>query len=193
MKFQDAQKLVIKYLDSNSFKNREDAQTTINAIPLLKTINSKGFITEDSQQGINSSGYNSSSKLYYTIKERAYVNGFMKTKNAKKFISWINNYTDKIAFIVYQVDNDIDFSILPFITVTVSATGKNKNELTNFISNTRIRTVLPEKDITFLKKNYKLNMTDSIEYISVIDPVYGRKATNVKGLITSIIDGLSQL
>jgi hypothetical protein len=193
MKFQDAQKFVIKYLDSDSFKNREDAQTTINAISLLKTINSKGFITENSQQGINSDGYNSLSELYYIIKERAYVNGFMKTQNAKKFTSWINTYTDKIAFIIYKTDSDIDFSELPFVPVTISASGINKKELTNFIPVTKIRTVLPESDIKFLKKKSKLNLKESIEYISVIDPIYGRKSTNSKGLFTDIISGLSQL
>ncbi len=193
MKFKDAQKFVIEYLDSDSFKNREDVQTTIRAVPLLKTINSKGFITQDSQQGINSSGYNSSSELYYSIKERAYVNGFMKRKNAEEFISWMNTYTDKIAFIIYQVDNNIDFSVLPFIPVTVSATGNNKNELTHFVQKTRIRTVLPENDIKFLKKMSKLNLTEPIEYISVIDPVYGRKATSKNGLLSNITDGLSFL
>jgi hypothetical protein len=193
MKFQDAQKFVIKYLESDSFKNREDAQDTIIAIPLLKTINTKGFITQDSQQGINSSGYNSSTGLYYSMKERAYVNGFMKQKDTQKFISWMNTYTDKIAFIVYQVDNDIDFSILPFIPVTVSATGKNKNELNHFVPNTRIRTILPENDIKFLKKTSKLSLKEQIDYISVIDPVYGRKAMNKNGLLSDIIFGLTQL
>lgn len=193
MKFKDAQKFVIKYLESDSFKNREDAETTINTIPLLKTINNNGFITENSQQGINSSGYNSSTGLYYSIKERAYISGFMKTQHAVKFTSWINTHTDKVAFIIYQVNKNVDFSKLPFIPVTVTANGKDKSDLTNFKPYTKIRTVLPENDITFLKKNSKLNLNESIEYISVIDPVYGRKSTNKNGLISDVIHGLSYL
>ena len=97
MKFKDASKKMIKYLKSNKFKTREDAQDTQKSINILCKINSK-YITYDSQEGKKQT-YNK--KPY---KERAYIIGFMESKNAVKYMDKIND-TDKVAIIVYNIDD----------------------------------------------------------------------------------------
>lgn len=56
MRFAAAQKQTLDYLSSAEFKEREDAQTTVSSLPILKKIVEKGFVTDNSQEGIINSG-----------------------------------------------------------------------------------------------------------------------------------------
>ena len=106
MKFDEAIKHSIDYLNSSEFRNREDAQTTIKSIPLIIKINSMGFLTDNSQEGLILKGYNPDSKNYYEIKERAYISGFMKKENGLELINWINMNTEMTAFEVLNEPTD---------------------------------------------------------------------------------------
>lgn len=193
MKFIEVQKATIKYLESDEFKNREDAQTSIKIIPLLQKINSMGFITDDSQQGLISKGFNEITKNYYEIRERAYVTGFMKSVKAELLTKWINTYTDKVALIVFENNTKKEFNNFPPIPVTVQASNKNKIKLKEFKPCTQLRTVLPDETINGLKETIKLSKSENVEYIVIFDPVYGRHSKNKGGLYESVIKGLKAI
>ncbi len=198
MKFEEATKESIKYLKSDAFKNREDAEDTIPQVHHLIKINELGFLTTDSQQGRNYSGFNEDNGKYYEIRERAYINGFMKREDALKFIEYLNSYTDKIAFFIYNQSGkefeDIfykqDPKLIPSIPVTVSSSAKTKKDLTKFYSHTKIPTIFPESLYNFEKKQKHLNKSEDVLIVCVIDSVYGRKAPSLKGLYNDIYHAL---
>ena len=63
MKFADAQKKMISVLESSDFASREDAQDTLKSLPILVKIIQEGLITDNSQEGTISKGYNADTKL----------------------------------------------------------------------------------------------------------------------------------
>jgi hypothetical protein len=193
--FENALNQTIEYLSSDEFKSREDAQTTLPAIKDLQEVNRKGYLTVDSQQGVIEKGQNSESNhLYsnhfYEIRERAYLDGFMKKEQAYKFIDWLNTYTDKIAFQTYAVpgkefekvfNQRLDGRI-PTIPVTVSASTLNKDEtLTKFTPYTAIPTILPKYGVELEKKDAHIKASENVIMVVVIDPIYGRHAMSTPG------------
>lgn len=186
MKFSDARQRMIKYLQSEDFTSREDAQTT-NTDNLIQ-INKKGFLTENSQEGILHSGFNKDTQKYFLIKERAYVTGFMKNSEVEEFVNRINNTTDKVAFsIIPSVKEESSF-----ITVTVSASAESKAKLktTPLTPATKLFTSLPDEVLKSIKKSVHINQTEAVSLVAVFDPVYGRKATSVKGVFKDILNHL---
>lgn len=193
MTFSIAKQNMLKYLDSDNFKKREDADDTISSIPLLKKIISFDLITFNSQEGTIKNGYNEQSKKYYIIEERAYVIGFMKTNKAYEFINMINSKTDKIAFII-SINTSKKFSKrfmdgtlkVPNITVTTSGSSKRKNDI-KLKPFTNIYTVLPKSILDQDKKTVGVNKINDIECVVCIDTKYGRSARSTDGLYTDII------
>jgi hypothetical protein len=92
MKFTDAVKEMIKYLDSDEFRDREDAENTNRSLKFIKKINKKQYLTFDSQEGILDKKYN--------IHERAYIIGFMKKSHAIKYNKNLNSNYNKVAVII---------------------------------------------------------------------------------------------
>ena len=193
MKFADAIKKSIAYLSSDEFKEREDADTTIASIPTLIKINKGGFLTDNSQEGLVLRGKNPETKKTYVIKERAYVSGFMPHAVATKFVEQINTFSDKVAFIIYSnpspafekafMGGPVDK--LPKVTLTISSSGG-----TPFKEVTKIFTVLPTKIVNFQKEAVHLNTSESVDYVQVFDPQYGRKASAPNGLYKAILAAL---
>jgi len=198
MKFADAQNKMIEYLNSKEFKDREDAQDTKSSVAILKQIIKAGIITTGSQEGSISTGFNPDSKLYYRIEERAFITGFMKLEKAHVCMNYINTYTDKVGCILRSEPSkefekeffEGDTKALSSIPVTVSGTSKNNTIIKVLEPFTRLQTVLPSSLIDFLKKEAHLNKTDSCVFVTVFDPVYGRKATKKDGLYKAILDAL---
>lgn len=201
MKFIDAQKRMITYLSSDEFKIREDADDTQGSIPILKKIIQKGYITDNSQEGSIINGYNPDSKHYYHIEERAYVTGFMKQEKARQFVDWINTYTDKVAIIIHNEPSkefetlfyEGDVKAIPSIPVTVSGSSKTKIKIKDLYPHSKLITILPTKTIDFERKQVHINKSESIEYVQVFDPKYGRKAAGTNGLYGDIIKGLDSI
>ena len=195
MKFINAQTKIIKYLKSSDFSNREDAQDTIPSIPILEKIISNGFISEGSQEGIYKSGYNAKTKMYYKIKERAYLSGFMKRDKARKFVERLNTETNKIAFIV-QIDSSDAFNKLFYegvpeavssIPVTVENSATIKSGIKSLYPFSKIKLVIPLQAFNFMKKLAYLDKRNRVEYVVCIDAVYCRRASSVNGLYKDVL------
>ena len=197
MRFSTYQKHTIEYLQSEDFQTREDAGHIPGSIENLIEINKKGFVTDNSQEGLHITGYNPDSKKYYSIKERAYVVGTMKEEDAYAFVKLINTYTDKVAFIVRN-DPSKEYEKLyfetknptPTIAVTVSGTSsKSVADVDTYTAFTALQTTLPSMGMS---KEFK-SIQDKVEYVAVFDPVYCRKSTHKNGLHKDILDALKKI
>ena len=199
MKFADAQRKMIEYLNSKEFKDREDAEDTKSSVAILKQIIKGGIITNQSQEGSVTSGFNPDSKLYYRIEERAFITGFMTLKKAHVCMKYINTYTDKVGFILRSEPSkefekeffEGDTKAMSSIPVTVSGTSKTNTIIKVLEPVTRLQTILPSSVIDSLKKESHLNKTDSCVFVTVFDPVYGHKATSKAGLYKAVLDALN--
>jgi hypothetical protein len=200
MKFTDAQTKLIEYLSSSDFLHREDTHDTIASIPILENIIKGGFLTENSQEGMCKSGYNTETKRYYRIEERAYLSGFIKRENARKFVEQFNTETDKIAFII-QIDSTKAFDTLFYkepsavssIPVTVSNSATTRSGIKSLYPDSSVKLVWPIRTLNAIKQSVYLNKGEAVEYVVCIDPMYCRKGTSVKGLYKDILKLLAKL
>lgn len=202
MKFEEAIKHSIEYLKSSEFRDREDAQTTIKSLPILIKINSDGFLTDNSQEGMIIKGYNPDTKTYYEIKERSYITGFLKKEQGHALIHWINMNTEMTAFEVLNEPTDFfenlymkdSIQYIPNIIVTASRSSKVKEELSKvaFSKNTQLIVALPEIIMNNLKKQLKIDKSEKTIYINIFDAKYGRRASSKDGLFHAVLKGLSQ-
>jgi len=198
MKFADAQRKMIQYLDSNEFKEREDAQDTLSSVAILQEIIKGGLITTGSQEGLISTGFNPDSKRYYRNEERAHILGFMKLEKAHVCMNYINTYTDKIGFIIRSEPSkefekeffEGDTKTLSSIPVTVSGTSTSNTVIKTLYPDSKLQLVLPSSVVDSDKKHAHLNKSDSSVFVTLIDAVYGRKATAKNGLYKAVLDAL---
>ena len=201
MKFKDALKESIKYLQSDEFKKREDAEDTLPQIDNLIKINELGLLTIGSQQGRNQRGYNPDTKRYYETRERAQLMGFMPRVRGSQLIEYLNSHTDKIAFFVHsQAGKEFEKifyegnpELIPNIPITVSASSLKKEKLTKFYSDSTIQTIFPESLYNLEKKRAHLNKSEDVLFIIIIDPVYGRKAPSINGLYKDLFNALKTI
>lgn len=201
MKFEDAQKKMIAYLSSDEFKTREDAESTLKSIPILKKIIQKGFITDNSQEGLILDGQNPDTKRQYHIEERAQVTGFLKTEVAYKFVTWLNTQTDKVAQIIEEESSkefetlfqEGDTKLVPSIPVTVSGSATAKNKIKELDPDTTLPSRLPSSVVQFQKKNVSLNKSEKVLQIATFDPKQGRNASGPNGLQSDILKGLASV
>lgn len=199
-KFKQAQNKIVTFLGSREFKEQEDAQSTQSSVPILQQIIKLGYITDNSQEGVVNNGYNNETKKYFREEERAYVSGFMQSEKARKFIEWINTYTEKVALIVFNEPSEefynlfISDAYIPSIAQTISGTSKSpiihNNEMHIY---SKAMTVLPSRLIEFQKEQVYLNGINQVEYIYCFDPVYGRLATSNKGLYNDVLNALENI
>jgi hypothetical protein len=201
MKFDEAKKSMVKYLKSEEFADREDAKTTLPAMKVLQEINKHGYITTNSQIGDDYNGFNPETKNYYRIRERAYLEGFMKKSKALELIEEINSKTDKVAYFMYA-NPDPEFEKLyfkssskefPKIGVTISGTSKKSVEdIKKYGIFTFLSTVLPLSTFHFYLKQAKINKTENVVWVSIYDPVYGRNALGKNGLFKVVLEALQK-
>lgn len=202
MKFDEAKKAMVKYLKSDEFADREDAKTTLPAIEILQEINKHGYITINSQIGDDFSGFNPETKNYYRIRERAFLEGFMKKEKALALIEEINSKTDKVAHFLYanpdpafaKVYFEGSMDDIPKIGVTVSGTSKKSvADIKKYSIYTIISTVLPMSTFDlYLKKIAKVNKSENVVWVSIYDPVYGRNALGKNGLFKVVLEALQK-
>ena len=195
LSFSEAQEWLIKHLDSAAFKKRENAEDTISSIPILQKIVKEGMITENSQEGTVSSGFNKITKVYYKEKQRAYLSGFMKPKESFEFVDWINIYTDKVAFIVAVIPEDIDEHIrrsTSAIAVTVETGSKTKlpNNPTDYKKISIMPQFIDEETFESIKRSSNIKSDIDVYFVTVFDPKYGRLASSKDGLYADVLKAL---
>ena len=192
--FEKAKEWLIDHLASDVFKQREDAGDTISSVPILQEIVRHNMITENSQEGTISKGYNERSKEFYVIKERAYLSGFMKHPAALKLVNYLNTYTDKVAFITMVVPTEVEEYLRATkgnITVTVEASAKTPEKVTNFTTATAAPQFIDESGLTFMKASLNIRDDVEVDYVMCFDPVYGRLASSNDGLYADVLKGLT--
>ena len=174
MKFTEAINRMIQYLDSDEFKNREDAEDTNKSLKFIKKINKKQYLTFDSQEGILNKKYN--------IHERAYIIGFMKKSHAIKYNKNLNSNSNKVAIILYSVPDSIfkNYEIPYDIPLTVE-----KNKVF-----THMATITSNSNFNFERKQVKIDKKEDIVMVLTFDPQWNRKASSKRGLHTDVIKAL---
>ena len=195
LSFSDAQEWLIKHLDSAAFKKRENASNTISSIPILQKIVKEGMITQNSQEGIISKGINKYNNMFYKIKERAYLSGFILHNNSFKFVDWINTYTDKVAFVTAIIPDDIDHFIRRTTTpiaVTVGASSKTKlpENPVNYTIDSIIPQYIDEETFYSIKRSSNIKDDIHVDLINIFDPKYGRLASSKDGLYADVLKAL---
>lgn len=187
MKFDKAIKKMIKYLNSDEFQERgtgdSDAKDTLKSIHILTKINRKGYLTVDSQEGVNRMDTNIITKKKYKHIERAYIIGFMKTKQALKYNEKINK-TDKVSIIIMQMPTKYFEKNYTTSKYWIPLTNSNNKIFT------RMSASVPESHFDFQRKLAHINKSEHIEMVFTFDPVWGRKASSKNGLYKDVINSL---
>ena len=194
LSFEKAKEWLIEHLASDVFKRRENASNTVSSVPILQEIVKHNMITENSQEGVISKGYNERSKEFYVIKERAYLSGFMKHPAALKLVNYLNTYTDKVAFITMVVPTEVEEYLRATkgnITVTVEASAKSAEKVTNFTTASIAQQFIDESGLTFMKGLLNIREDVEVDLVMCFDPQYGRLASSKDGLYADVLKGLT--
>ena len=186
MKFQDAQKEILKTLSSKDFYERikEEDPNMVKFIPTFREINRLGFLTLNSQAGHQTKGRKSyTTGKPYKISERAYMDGFLKEDHAERFLKEIALTTDKIAIYISACkDPNIPSKFDIPLTITES---DGKTEV-----NTHMSTAIPETVLAHFRKQVHLNKSEKAVYIFCLDPIWNRPASRKDGLFSEILQAL---
>jgi len=170
--FNRAAQNMVNHLSKNTFINAEDHSHYDKELfrfckDLLLQINSKGFITENSQLGSSTPGF----------EERAYLCGFIRKTYSKRFIKYINEKcNNKMAVIIKSPITKATKKII----VTYDA-GEPYSVFT---------TNLEEKVIKQMYKDNDISRSQA-DYILIIDNEFGRIANDYQGLFVDVIDALN--
>jgi hypothetical protein len=164
--------------DTEDFLTRikEEDDTMLKHLPILKKINEKGLLTTGSQAGSKYIGN------YGVILERAYIDGFMPYKKAVSFLKKMNLNTDKNAVNVFISDNPKFFKSELDIPLTIHT----KNDKT--ITETHMPLSIPINTLNMFKKEHKINKGENVLYIFCWDPVWNRDAST--GLFADVLRNL---
>jgi hypothetical protein len=177
MKFKEAQAAAVYMISSPEFieRIREEDDSMLKHLDLLKTINQLGYITTESQAGNKKVGKSSE------IMERAYINGFMLETYAIKFIKNMAILTDKNAVHIPRCSDDIHLPASLDIPLTIV----KKDD--TVVVHTHMATAVPISHWDQERKQAKLNKSDKIVYISCWDTKWNRDASSATGLFTDVI------
>lgn len=189
MKFAEAVKSMVEYLQSEEFGRREDAVSTLSSVPRLVKIVKAGLITENSQEGVQESGVNPETRRYFEMSERAYVTGFIKKGRADAFVDWMNANTGMTALQV------MSGSSKESITVTRARSHATKAGLKTaaYSSETSLPIAIPASTLNTLRSQVHLDKTEDVAYIAVFDAQYGRAASSKQGLYAAVLRGLTAI
>jgi len=193
LSFEKAKEWLIDHLESDIFKGREDAGNTLSSVPILQEIVKHNMITENSQEGVISKGYNEESKKFYVIKERAYLSGFMKHPAALKLVNYLNTYTDKVAFVTMVVPREVEGDLRDIganISVTVQASAKTAEKATNFTTFSIAPQFIDTGGFAFMKSTSNIREDEKVHLVLCFDPQYGRLASSKDGLYADVLKGL---
>jgi hypothetical protein len=172
--------MAIHKFDTEDFLTRikEEDESMLQHLPILKKMNEKGFITTGSQAGRKSGGINKP----YVTEERAFVEGFMPYKKAVSFLRKMNLYTDKNATNIIDNPKFLKSELDIPLTITM------QNNKTNI--ETHMSLSLPIQILNSYKKEHKINRSENVLYVFCWDPIWNRNASNIDGLFTDILQNL---
>jgi hypothetical protein len=193
--FEKAIQHSVAYLQSNEFKNREDVHDSIDSIPSLVNMNRLGFLTVASQPGIATKGKNHQTGKQYAIKQRAYVNGFMKQKDAEEFVELFNTdlHNDKVCLVYTIVDDEKSivsgaFQSRPLRLPLTIDTGKVVTRDDFTIPKTNVKNIAQEVGLLISDEDW-----DDLVLLTCFDSKWNRHALNHSGLHQHIIKTLRHL
>ena len=184
MKFKDAQSMAIHKFNTDDFltRIREEDDSMLKHLPILKKINEKGLLTTGSQAGRKQKGISFINNKPYVMEERAYIEGFMPYKNAVSFLKKMNLHTDKNAVNVFISENPKFFKSELDIPLTI-LTQNNKTNI-----ETHMPLSLPIHILNMFKKEHKINKGENVLYVFCWDPVWNRDASS--GLFADVLRNL---
>jgi len=180
MKFNDVKTHRIKMFDTPEFLNRikgEDPRM-LKYLPLLKKINEYGFITIESQAGVEKKSET------FTLSEKSYIIGFIEESRAENFIKHLSINSDKNCLIVHIVDKNFDIPAKYDIPLTIEQTKNNIKVVTH------TSTVLPQNWYDMYKKEIKINKSEKVILLLCFDPKFNRDAKNKDGLFSEVLKSL---
>jgi hypothetical protein len=182
MKFKDAQTMAIHKFDTDDFLTRikEEDETMLQHLPILKKMNEKGFITIGSQAGRKSKGISVINNKPYVMEERAFVEGFIPYKKAVSLLKNMNLYTDKNATNV--IDNPKFLKRELDIPLTIT-TQNNKTNI-----DTHMSLSVPRQILNIYKKRNNINLSENVLYVFCWDPIWNRNASH--GLFADVLRNL---
>jgi hypothetical protein len=183
MKFKEAQAKTVAMLSSPGFIERvkDEDETMLTHLDILKNINRAGYITTNSQAGRKSSGKSAVDGRHYDTSERAYITGFMLENDAVKFIKNLGILTDKNAVFVPYCSDDIHLPASLDIPLTITRKGDKTAVVTH------MATTLPVSYWNHERKEAKLSKSEKIVYIFCWDTKWNRNASSATGLFTDVL------
>jgi hypothetical protein len=192
MKFLDAIQHSLTMFDSTSFIERiiEEDETMLPRLPILKQINSLGFLTIESQ----GSGRPKKTPKGMSL-QRAYCMGFMLESQAASFIAEMSIFTDKVIFhLPFFQDNEkskkktnVSRELDIPLTILVSSTKSTPK------IETHTSTVIPLSVWDFYRKEAKINKSEKIVLLYLYDPIWNRDAQEENGLFTRMVEILTRI
>lgn len=165
---------IATWLNSQNFINAEDHSHYNKELfrfckDLLIQINLNGFITENSQLGSLEPGF----------EEKAYICGFIKKKDTKQFIKYLNEKcNNKLAFVVKSPITKLTKNII----VTYDA-GEPYSILSTNLEESVIKQMYRDNGISRSKA----------DYIIIIDNEIGRIANDYQGLFNDVLETLKNI
>lgn len=180
MKFSEAIINAIKKFESPAFIERikEEDDTMLVHMDILKKINGFGYITNESQAGNKRSGAVGNTR--FIISERAYITGFMLEEMAVMFIKNMAIYTDKNALFIPFCDNS---SYIPSsLDIPLSITEKGGK----ISVDTHASSALPESVWNSYRKALHIDKKEPLVFILCWDSKWNRNASGASGLFTDI-------
>jgi hypothetical protein len=172
--FPDAIQLAIQNLQSEDFKSREDAQTTLGSLDLIIELNRRGLLTYDSQEGAIDQKYN--------IRERAYVLGFMMREHAQKLMQNVMVHSDKVFFI-QPIDKTNKMNAPQYFRperVPLTVTADRPAETTQSLT-------IPSKIFDWQRKLVHIKPHKDLVTVFAFDPIWGRLANSSDGLWNTLL------
>ena len=162
MKFEQVKENRVKMFDTPDFIKRikDEDNRMVKYLEILKEINLYGFITLESQAGQAKKTKN------YVYNEKAYIIGFIEESKAEKFIKYLSLNSDKVAFIIYVVDDSYDIPARYDIPLTT----ENDKVITH------MSTIIPQSLFDMYRKEIKINKSEKIVLIECLDPIFNRDA-----------------
>ena len=184
MNFKEALQMAVHKFDRDDFLTRikEEDDTMLKHLPILKKINEKGLLTTGSQAGRKQKGISVINNNHYVMEERAFVEGFMPYKTAVTFLTKMNLNTDKNAVNVFISENPKFFKSELDIPLTI-CTQNNKTNI-----ETHMPLSLPIHTLNMFKKEHKINKGENVLYVFCWDPVWNRDAST--GLFADVLRNL---
>jgi hypothetical protein len=158
----------------------------------LIEMNRKGLITIDSQPGRTYKWeWSDFTKLYMQEKQRPYIEGWIATRYAKAFVTFINCNSNNIAYIITASNTPLRKIHRRQITVTAYNCRPGKTgPITQVMDESTLATQVYRPGYNTQRKSTYLDPKVKVELICIVDPRWGAKLEDTDGLYESILASL---